>query len=81
VQKKHVLPHECTVHIKSFCHNQTEYIKEWVENCWDGGLVIVEIFSFTKKEEELDQQSLNFLARNKCLLKMHDQDTLIEQLP
>ena len=29
--------------------------------------------------QELVQQSLNFVARNKCLLKMHDHDTLIEQ--
>ena len=67
--------------IKSFNNYQTGYIKEWVNNCceaFDGGLVIIENFYFRK--EELDQQSLNCVTRNKCLLKMRDWHTLIEQL-
>ena len=39
----------------------TDYIKEWVENCSDGGLVIVE--SFYQRKEDLYQQSLNCVAR------------------
>ena len=63
--------------IKCFHHYQTEYIKEWIENCYDGELFIEENFYFGK--EELNQQSLHCVARNKCLLKMRDRDTLIEQ--
>ena len=46
-------------------HYQTNYIKEWVENCCDSGILIAENFDLRK--EELDQQSLNCVARNKCL--------------
>ena len=63
--------------IKSFCHYQMDYIEEWVKNYCDGGLLIAENFYLWK--EELDQQSLNCVARNKCLLKMRDRDTLTEQ--
>ena len=63
--------------IKSFRHYQIDYIEEWVENFCDGGLLIAE--NFYVRKEELDQQSLNCVARNKCLLKMHDGDTQIEQ--
>ena len=51
-----------------------------MENCSgpDGGLLIAENFYLRRKE--LDQQSLNYAARNKCLLKIRDRDTLIEQL-
>jgi len=38
---------------KSFRHNQTDYIEEWVKNCCDGGLLIAEIFYLRK--EELDE--------------------------
>jgi len=41
-----------------------------VENCSDGALVIIE--SFYQRKEELDKQSLNFAAKNKCLLEMSD---------
>jgi len=34
--------------IKSFCHYQSDYIKEWIKNCYGSGLVIVE--SFYQKE-------------------------------
>ena len=61
----------------SFRHYQTDYIKERIENCCDGGLLIIE--NFYPRKEELDQQSLNYVVRNKCLLKMCDRDTLIEQ--
>ena len=63
--------------IKSFRHYQTDYIEEWVENWCDGGLLIAE--NFYLKKEELDQQSLNCVARNKCLLEMRNQDTLMEK--
>ena len=63
--------------IKSFRHYQTDHIKELAQNCFDGVLFIVE--NFCLRKEELDQQSQNCVARNKCLLKMHDQDTVIEQ--
>jgi len=63
--------------IKSFRHYLTAYVEEWFETCCDDGLLIAKSFTFRKKE--LDQQSLNCVARNKCLLKMHDSDTLIEQ--
>ena len=46
----------------SSCHYQTDPNKEWVENC---GLAMVE--SFKQKKEELDGQSLSFIARNRCL--------------
>ena len=49
------------------------------QNLCDGRLVIVECFYLRKVE--FDQQSLNCIARNKCLYKMCDRDTLIEQLP
>jgi len=55
----------------------TDYIEEWVENWCDGGLLIAE--NFYLRKDELDQQSLNYVARNKCLLKIRDRDTLIEQ--
>ena len=63
--------------LKSFRHYQADYIEEWVKNCCDGGLLISENFYLRKKE--LDQQSLNCVTRNKCLLKMRDRDTLIKQ--
>ena len=52
-------------------------LMEWVENFCDGRLLIAE--NFYLRKEKFDQQSLNCVARNKCLLKMHDKDTLIEQ--
>jgi len=63
--------------IKSFRHYQTDYIEEWVENWCDGGLLIAE--NFYLRKEELGQQSLNYVARNKCLSKIRDWDILIEQ--
>ena len=63
--------------ICSFHHYQTNYIKEWVKNDYDGGLFIVE--NFNSRNKELDQQSVNCVARNKCFLKMCNRDTLIEQ--
>ena len=53
-------------------------MKEWVKNCNEGGLLIVE--NFFLRKEELDQQSLNCVATKKSLMKMRDQDNLIEQL-
>ena len=43
--------------IKSFRHYQTDFTKKWVENCWDGELLIAE--NFYLRKEELDQQSLS----------------------
>jgi len=60
----------------SFRHYQTDYKEKWVENWCDGGLLIAE--NFYLRKEELDQ-SLNYVARNKFLLKIRDRDTLIEQ--
>ena len=64
--------------IKSFRHYQPDFIEEWVQNWCDEGLLIAENFYIRK--EELEQQSLNYVARNKCLLKICNRDTLREQL-
>ena len=39
--------------IKSFRHDQTDYIEKWVKNCYDGGLLIAE--NVYIKKEELEQ--------------------------
>ena len=41
------------------------HIEMSLENCCDGGLVTV--VSFYQRREELEQQSLKCVARNKCL--------------
>jgi len=58
--------------IKSFRYYQTDYIEEWVENCCDGGLLIAIAENFYLRKEELYQQSLSCVGRNKCLLKKRE---------
>jgi len=40
--------------IKGFCHYQTDYVKEWAENCFDGGFFIAKSF-YQRKEESYQQ--------------------------
>ena len=52
------------------------YIEEWVKNCCDCRLVIVQK---KKSQKEFDWQSLNCVTRNKSLLKMRDTPILQNQ--
>ena len=61
----------------SFHHYQLDHKKEWVENHYDGGLVILES-PYQRKEESDMSTATEIKARNKW---MRDWDTLIEQSP
>ena len=57
----------CILKIKSFFHYQTDYMKEWVKNCCDGGLLIVE--NFLLKERRIGSAITELCSQKQVLIE------------